>query len=234
MPKGSFADAFFFSVETLATVGYGAMSPATTSGHLVATIEIFVGMMFTTTMTGLAFVRLSKPKAKIIFADKMVVTRQGDVPVLMARFGNGRAYALTDAKVRIVVLLVEIAEDGQEYRRPVDLKLRRQELIFFPAMWTAMHDLDEASPLHGITQENVGGKGLRIMLNLVARDPQLGAEVHALQTYDGSDIAFGMRYAEAVSWDSTHSSVADMRKISSIEAEMPPGPATSGSSVAPS
>ena len=220
LPPNSLLDALFFSVETLATVGYGVMAPATRYGHAVVTVEIFIGMMFTATMTGLVFVRFSKPKAKIIFADHPIVTQHGGHQVLMVRVGNGRVNALSDAVARITVLLLELAPDGQHFRRAHDLKLTRSELPFFPLTWTVMHEIDASSPLRGLTAEAGLSENLRLMLSITARDPSLGAHVYAAQGYRGTDIAFGMRYADAVTWDGKDTSVADMRKISAIEPEI--------------
>jgi inward rectifier potassium channel len=218
LPPHSLLDAFFFSVETLATVGYGYMVPATRYGHVVATVEIFCGMLFTATMTGLVFVRFSKPK--IIFADQAVITRQGDRLTMMIRVGNGRANALTDAAARLTALVVEIGPEGHTFRRAVDLKLSRSELPFFPLTWTILHEIEAGSPLHALLHDPAHAEGLRMMLSITARDPSLGAQVYAAQGYRGSDIAIGMRYADAVTWDGGDTSVADMRKISAIEPEV--------------
>jgi inward rectifier potassium channel len=104
MRPGSFSDAFFFSIETLATVGYGTMAPATLYGHAVSAIEIVRGIIFTAIMTGLLFVRFSKPKPKILFADQAVVTSQNSSPTLMVRIANGRMTLLTNAMVRLGVV----------------------------------------------------------------------------------------------------------------------------------
>ncbi len=217
LPRHSLLEAFFFSAETLSTVGYGSMAPMTLYGHVVATVEVFIGMIFTATMTGVVFVRFSKPKAKIIFAEHPVVTQQGGRPVLMIRIGNGRVNTLTDAVARLTALQVEIDPEGRHLRRALDLKLARSDFPFFPLTWTIMHDLDPTSPLHGLTRNTASPLNLRLMLSITARDPTLGAQVYAAQSYRGSDIAFGMRYADAVTWDGEDSSVADMRKIGIIE-----------------
>jgi inward rectifier potassium channel len=222
LPPHSLLDAFFFSVETLATVGYGYMVPATRYGHIIATVEIFTGMLFTATMTGLVFVRFSKPKAKIIFADRPVVTLHGECPTLMIRLGNGRANALSDAVARITALMVEDGPHGHHFR-PVDLKLTRADLPFFPSTWTLMHELDSSSPLHGLTRGAAWGEDLRMMLSITARDPSLGAQVYAAHAYRGSEVALGARYEDAVTWDGADRSVADMRKISEIQLETNPG-----------
>src|SRR5713226_6429288 len=103
----SFSDAFFFSIETLATVGYGKMYPATLHGHMVASIEIVCGLAFTAVLTGLTFVRFSRPRAKLIFAVHPVVAMHNGKPTLMVRIGNGRAALLADARAQLNVLLTE-------------------------------------------------------------------------------------------------------------------------------
>ena len=115
---GSLADAFFFSIETLATVGYGEMAPATLYGHLVSSAEIICGMAFTAIMTGLVFVRFSKPKAKIVYADNPVITRHNGRPTLMIRIGNGRMTMLTDTHLRLSALIGETTREGRLPARP--------------------------------------------------------------------------------------------------------------------
>ncbi|MDE1948693.1 MAG: hypothetical protein KGL43_02185 [Burkholderiales bacterium] len=219
LPPRQFADAFFFSVETLATVGYGVMAPATLYGHWVATFEIFVGMLFTATTTGLVFVRFSKPKAKILFADHAVVSRHGSRPILMLRVGNGRANPLSDAQARLTVLVVDEGPEGQSFRRAVELKLVMPLLPLFAQTWTVMHELDASSPLRDLLLGPAAPEGLRMMLSISARDPALGAEVHATRAYRGADVAIGMRYVDAVHWDGGNRTVADMRLLGAIEAE---------------
>ncbi len=222
LPADSLLDAFFFSVETLATVGYGTMVPASRYGHFVATAEIFVGMLFSATMTGLLFVRFSKPKAKLAFADRPVVTHTDEGLMLMIRVGNARLDALMDATARLTILRPEIGPDGQRFRRALDLQLGRPDLPFFPLTWTVMHRIDATSPLAAADGTLVALDDVRMMLAITARDPGLGASVHAARAYRGVDIAVGMRYADAVTWDDIGGSVADLRKISGIEPEAAP------------
>ena len=132
LPAGSLVDAFFFSIETLATVGYGNMAPVTLYAHIVSAIEIFVGMVLTATMTGLVFVRFSRPKAKLIFASRAVVTRNHGEVQLMIRIGNGRLHALNDAQARITTLVSGTTANGQPLRRLADVELMRSEMPFFP------------------------------------------------------------------------------------------------------
>src|SRR5206468_2152868 len=107
MRPGSFADAFFFSIETLATVGYGEMAPASPYGHIVAASEILCGLGFTAIATGLIFVRFARPKARIVYAEKAVVARYKGNPTLMIRIGNGRLSSLVDVNVRLWAMMNE-------------------------------------------------------------------------------------------------------------------------------
>ena len=142
---GSLADCFFFSLETLATVGYGVMAPATLYGHLVASTEILCGMAFMAIMTGLVFVRFSRPHARILYAANPVVGRFNGKPTLMVRIGNGRGLPLTDATARLGALVNEWTSEGQFYRRIVDLNLNRTHIPLFALTWTLRHEIDEAS-----------------------------------------------------------------------------------------
>ena len=122
---GSFSDVIFFSIETLATVGYGVMAPATLYGHIVSAVEIVTGMAFTAIVTGLLFVRFSRPKAKIVWADGVVVTTHNGRPTLMLRVVNGRVTTMSSATARLFVLLAEQTAEGTTIRRVHELRLSR-------------------------------------------------------------------------------------------------------------
>jgi len=216
---GSLADAFFFSIETLMTVGYGAMVPATRYGHIVSAVEIVFGMVYTAVVTGMIFVRFSKPKAKIVYAEHPVVSHHNGHPTLMLRIANGRAQLLTDATVRLYVLLPETGPEGQRFRRTHNLELSRSDFPLFALTWTLMHRIDATSPLHGFTREGLIEEHVRLFVSIRARDPALAAEVHDLKSYPADAIAWGMRYSDAVTLDDQGRALADLRRVSLIEPE---------------
>jgi inward rectifier potassium channel len=146
---GSVADAFFFSIETLATVGYGEMYPTTLYGHVVAATEIVCGLAFIAILTGLIFVRFSRPRAKLVFAANPVLATHHGKPTLMVRIGNRRASVLADARAQLNALLSEISAEGRVFDRAQELRLERSHIPIFPLFWTLMHVVDERSPLHG-------------------------------------------------------------------------------------
>ncbi len=225
-PKDFFS-AFFFSLETLATVGYGEMAPASYYGHAVAGVEIIVGMAFTAIMTGLLFVRFSKPQARFLFADKLVVTSHNGKPTLMLRIANGRMNMLTHASAKLGVLLAEVTHEGQLFRGVHDLKLMRHEIPIFPLTWTLMHVIDASSPLHGSGPKELETMDARFYLSVEARDTALGARVQDIHDYQHTLVVFGMRYADAVSRDETGQTTADLSRLSLLELEVEPHAAAS-------
>ncbi len=215
----SFADAFFFSFETLATVGYGAMSPATLYAHIVATIEIMCGMGFTAIMTGITFVRFARPTAKVAYAEKAIVTMHEGQPTLMIRIGNDRVGLISDATARLTVLLLRRSAEGQSFRMTHILPLRSDRLPVFALTWTIMHIIDEASPLYGINPEWLEAHNPVFFLTFEGRDPALAAQVHDVHQYGAADIAFSHRYVDVVATDPAGRIVADLTRISHIEPE---------------
>jgi inward rectifier potassium channel len=217
MRPGSFSDAFFFSIETLATVGYGVMAPATLYGHVISAIEIVCGLVFTAIMTGLLFVRFSKPRPKILFADQAVVTSHNGAPTLMVRIANGRMTLLTNAVVRLGVILFEESAEGRPFRRLHDLALSNATLSLFPLTWTLMHEINENSPLVDYDATRFKEDDARLFLTIEARDHAIGTPIHDMRVYTVDEVVFGMHYAEAVTVDDQRRPVADLSRLSLIE-----------------
>jgi inward rectifier potassium channel len=213
---GNFTDAFFFSFETLATVGYGEMYPHGIYGHVVSCAEIISGLAFTAILTGLTFVRFSRPRAKFIFATHPVVTTHNGQPTLMIRVGNGRAVVLSDARAKLNVLLDETTIEGNSFRRAQELRLQRSRIPMFPLTWTLMHTMDEHSPLHGFDREKFVAADSRLFFSLEARDPSLSATVYDMRSYPPDVVRFGMRYADAVTVSEDGTPIADMTKVSTL------------------
>ena len=213
----SFRDCFFFSIETLATVGYGNMYPATLYGYVVMAGEIVCGLGFTAILTGLTFVRFSRPRLKLIFAENAVVAMHRGKPTLMLRVGNGRPASLLDATARLNVLLTETTDKGQPFRRARELRLERAHLPVFPLTWTLMHVLDERSPLYGYDADRVKATRAQVFVIVEARDPTLATSVHDSRDYAPDAIRFGLRYADAISTAEDGSVIADMTRIGALE-----------------
>jgi inward rectifier potassium channel len=219
---GSLADAFFFSFETLATVGYGEMYPGSLYGHLVACAEIATGLGFTAIMTGLTFVRFSRPRAKFILAEHLVVCLHNGASTLMLRIGNGRLTSLADARAKLHILLRDVSTEGVTFRRVHELPLLRSHLPIFPLTWTLMHVVDEASPLFGHDAAALIAGEANLFVTLEARDPSLAVVVHELRTYGPHHVDFGVRYVDVISTLPDGTTMADMTLISETEPDVGP------------
>jgi len=216
---GSFSDAFFFSFETLATVGYGEIYPGSLYGHLISSTEIMCGLAFTAILTGLTFVRFSRPRAKFIFADNPVVAQHNGKPMLMLRVANGRANSMGATTAKMNVLLSSTTVEGKTFRSAYELKLVRQHLPIFPLTWTVMHELGEASPIHNMDSAALIAADARIFITLESHDPVLTANVNDLRSYAPGDIKFGMHYVDAVGEGPDGTPEVDLTAISEIEPE---------------
>ena len=213
----NFADVLFFSIETLATVGYGEMYPSSLYGHVLAALEIMCGVTFTAILTGLTFVRFSRPRAKLIFAPNPVVTMHKGKPTLMLRIANGRANLLLDATAKLNVMVSNTTAEGKRVRRVQEMRLERAHAPVFPFAWTIMHVLDERSPLHGFDDTKAIGLQVQVFVMVEARDPTLASLVHDMRIYQPEDFRFGMRYVDAVATGDDGMSIVDAMKIGAIE-----------------
>ena len=196
MAPGSFLDAFFFSVETLATVGYGHMYPETFYGHLITMLEIMVGMFGLAVITGLIFVRFSRPTARMQFSKVAVISPFDGVPNLMIRIANLRHQAMVEPEFRMVLLRDSITAEGQEVRRFRSLKLEFDRLIAFPAVLTVRHPIDETSPLFGMTPEDFQQQDIRILASIVGVDTVIVAPVQSSGDYHHDKIEWNRRFVE--------------------------------------
>ena len=196
MSPGSFSDAFFFSVETLATVGYGHMYPESFYGHLVTMLEIMVGMFGLAVITGLIFVRFSRPTARIHFSKVAVIAPFDGVPNLMIRVANLRHTAMVEPDFRIILLRNSITAEGEDVRRFRALKLEFDHLIAFPAVLTVRHRIDEESPLFGMTPEDFRQQDIRLIASIVGVDTVIVAPVESFGDYNNDQIEWNRRFVE--------------------------------------
>jgi len=197
MKPGSFLEAFFFSVQTLATVGYGHMYPQTPYAHVVTTIEIISGMFWLAVMTGLIFVRFSRPTARIVFSNSVVIAPFNGQPTLMLRVANLRSHSMVEAEFRIMFARDEpLLEDGEMFRCFHTLKLHFDRLIVFPAALTLRHTIDESSPLYEETPESLEASRALLIASVVGVETVIPAAVQSQHDYTWQDIRFGERFVD--------------------------------------
>jgi inward rectifier potassium channel len=196
-----FFDCFFFSVQTLATVGYGHMYPQTLYGHIVTTIEIMSGLFLLAVMTGLIFVRFSRPIARVMFSNSMVIALLNGKPTLMVRIGNENHHSMVEAEFRIMFSRDEPLLEGGDFRHFYVLKLHFDRLTVFPAALTLRHTIDETSPLFGATPESLESSRILFIVSVVGIDPVIAAAVQTQKDYSWCDVRFGERFVEMYTED---------------------------------
>jgi inward rectifier potassium channel len=197
---GVFADAFFFSVETIATIGYGVMSPATVYANLVMTVESAVGLLFVAMTTGLVFARFSRPTARVLFSRVAVIGPYNGRPTLTLRLANQRRNQMLAAQVALTLVRDERTAEGPLIRRFYDLKLVRDRTPVFALTFTVMHEIDAASPLRGATADVLAEFNAELIVTSSGIDETLVQPVHARTSYLPREILWNHRFVDIMGW----------------------------------
>ncbi len=196
---GRFEHLFYFSVQTMATIGYGGMLPVTRYGHLLVVVEAISGILSTAVVTGLTFSKFARPVARVLFPERIVVTTRDGVPHLQVRMANWRRNQVVEARLKIMLLRTQITAEGEVMRIPVELKLVRDSTQLFWLTWTAMHKIDEHSPFHGPdAMEVLRAEDAQLFLSFQGLDATMGQTIHASTRYALDDIVWNARYADVL------------------------------------
>ena len=196
---GSLADHFFFSIQTMGTIGYGVMHPLSAAAEALVTAEVVVGLSLVALTSGLLFAKFSVPRARMQFAEWATIAPFDGVPTLMFRVGNERASQIIEATVRVVCLRTERTEEGVVYYRMRDLVLARERSPALARSWTVLHPIDERSPLHGATPETLARDEAEFIVTIVGIDETSAQNLSARHTYDHSRVRWGARHADMLS-----------------------------------
>ena len=212
-----FVDHFFFSVQTLGTIGYGSMAPQTLYGNVVVSIEALTGILTTAVITGLTFARFARPTSKILFSEKMVVGKRDGVPHLMFRMANWRRNQIVEAQLNVLLLLTETTSEGETMRRPMRLDLVRDKNPMFALSWTAMHRVDEKSPFFGSDAiDKLKAQNAELFLTLTGLDETLMQTITARWRYQLTDIVHNARFADVLVTREDGTRVIDYDKFHDI------------------
>jgi inward rectifier potassium channel len=196
---GSFADAFFFSVQTLATIGYGAMHPVSTYTNMVAAAEALGGLLLFSVITGLVFARFSRPTAQVLFSRPVVIAPYNGVPTLMFRMANTRHNQILEAQVQVAFVRDELTGEGMQLRRFQNLELVRSQSPMFALTWTVMHAIVPGSPLYGLSLEQLAHSDTFLIVSLTGLDETLGQTIHARYIYTAADFQANAQFLDILS-----------------------------------
>ena len=190
-----YLDGFFFSVQTLGTIGYGKVAPVGVLANVVVTIECYTGLFIIAVMTGLIFARFAKPHSKVIFSRNAVIRKFDGIPCLMFRVANERQNNITDARVRVYLVMQDLKTG---YREFYDLKLERDYSPIFALSWTIAHDIDSSSPMYGMTNEELKNRTAEIIVTFSGTDTTLSQVMHAKGSYIADEILLDHDFVDVI------------------------------------
>ena len=198
---GSLADHFFFSVQTMGTIGYGVMHPLSLGAEALVTAEVVVGVSLVALASGMLFAKFSVPRARMQFAEWATISPFDGVPTLMFRLGNERASQIIEATVRVVMVRTERTAEGVTHSPAISRS------------WNLLHRIDDSSPLHGATPETFARDQVELMVTVVGIDETSAQSLHARHTYLDEQVRWGARHADMVSELPDGSLQLDMREF---------------------
>jgi inward rectifier potassium channel len=218
---GSFLDAFFFSVQTMGTIGYGNLYPESLAANFLVVAESITSLTLTALATGLVFAKFSRSTARLVFTRQAVISPLNGVPTLQFRLGNQRGNQIVDTRIRVVMMRTETLSEGGTFYRLLDLKLTRDHALSLQRSWSALHVIDASSPLFGETPETFEKKEIELQVSVIGLDDITMQPVHGQHRYFTHQILWGRRLTDILSEDADGDLVLDLHKFHHTEASKP-------------
>jgi inward rectifier potassium channel len=212
-----FPQAFFFSIATFSTIGYGNLAPAGLAANLVVAVEALVGLLWLALATGLLFARFSRPTAKIMFSRTAVIAPYRGIKAFEFRIANMRSSQLIEVEATVMFTRFE-EHDGRPVRRFHLLPLERSSVAFFPLSWTIVHPIDEASPLNGLTRDDMRRSDAEFLMLLSGVEETFAQRVHARSSYRWDEVVWGAKFSDILHHPhGTEAVTLDVSRLDSIE-----------------
>lgn len=219
--RTSFLDAFFFSIQTMGTIGYGAMYPATGLANAVMAAESVAGLLVTAVATGIVFVRFSQTRGKVLFSERAAIAPMDGIPTLMIRLGNERNNSIYDAEMRLTMVRTRHTAEGQLIYQGEDLKLVRDRAPTLLQSWMMLHRIDGTSPLHGATPQSLAAAEVELEVALSGIDDTSLQPVHGRHIYEHPSIVWGARLTDVLSETPEGDLLLDLTKFHDLEPTQP-------------
>ncbi len=215
-PGRAFLTAFFFSTQTLTTVGFGAIAPATSAANALASFEALVGLMGFAVATGLLVGRVSRPSARIAFSENLLVSPYEGGTSLQFRIANQRSNSLMEMEAKVLLMTVDAAAQGFKRDYAV-LRLERSNVYFFPLTWTIVHPIDSRSPLWQKTAQDLEQSQAEILILIKGYDETFSQTVHARYSYRFDELRWGASFAPAFNVNEEGEMVLHVDKVSAVK-----------------
>lgn len=216
MRPGSLRDAFYFSIHTFATIGYGSLYPTTDAAEVLVAAESLVGLLTTALATGLLVAKFTTSSARVVFSRSAAISPMDGVPTLMFRVSNGRGNLIVEAQLRVAMVRTERTAEGVTLYRMIDLPLTRERAPAIARSWTALHPISDSSPLFGADPELLRRWEVELDVSLVGTDETTLQPILARHSYGVDDIVWGVRHADVLSEAADGSLVLDMTKFHDV------------------
>jgi inward rectifier potassium channel len=189
-----FYRAFFFSVDTFATIGYGNIVPVGVVANTLVTIEALLNIVGVALATGVIFARFSRTSARIIYSRNAIVAPYRGTTALEFRIANARSSQLIDVQVQAILTKIELV-NGTTIRKFYELDLERNRVVFFPLSWTVVHPITPTSPMWGLTREDLTKSDAELLVLLIGTDETVSQTVHSRSSYEADEIVWGAKFA---------------------------------------
>ena len=211
--EGSFIDMFFFSIQTMSTIGYGSLSPQTLYANILVSVEALVGLLSTAMATGLLFAKFARPSSRVLFSRVAIMSTRDGKASLLFRMANERANQIVEAQLRLVLARTERTQEGEQIRRFYDLALVRSVNAIFALSWTAVHNITPDSALYGQTEESLRESDSEVIVSLIGFDETFSQTIHARYGYIADDLEWNVRFMDVISVDKDGRRTIDYTKF---------------------
>ncbi len=218
-----FLQLYFFSVQTIATIGYGTMTPTSIPAHFLVSIEALAGLMGFALATGILFARFSRPTAAIAFSNVALVAPFQGKTALMFRLMNSRSNNLMDMSAQVTYSRLELEPDGRRVRKFKLLPLERKEVMFLATQWVVVHPIDEESPLYGKDAAAILDDDPEIIILITATDEASSQVVYRRFSYSDEEIVYGAKFSDLYGRTANNLLTMDISRLNDHELVTLPG-----------
>jgi inward rectifier potassium channel len=216
-PFQDFLNSYFFSAQTLTTLGYGLVSPQGNITAFISSLEALIGLIGFAFMTGLLYGRFSKPKAAIRFSDVMVLRPFKEKRSVMFRLMNKRTNVMIEPKIKVTLAINELDDNGVFSRKFFNLNLEREKIMYLPSTWTIVHEIEEGSPLYKYTDEQLLKLNAELLVLIEYYEDAFTQNVYQIHSYSFNDLRNNYKFTPAYYFDENGQAILDHGNLSKIE-----------------
>lgn len=209
-----FLNGFFFSAQTLTTVGYGGIAPHGITSNLIAAFEAMIGLLSFSFITGLLYGRFSKPKAAIKFSENIILRDFKGKRAIMFRLMNSRKTVMIEPKIKVTL---SITDEKTEEKKFYNLSLERDAIMYLPTVWTIVHEIDEKSPLYDFSNQEISKLNAELFLLLQYHEESFAQNVYQIYSYDFEELKVDVKYKTSYIFDQNGYTILDHETLSEVE-----------------